>query len=142
MSRFWAQKVAIKKVMKFTLFIVYLLLKSHDLCKFHWFFKCNFLYMLIPPSIILMMCNKSIFTKFCLLPLFADFYITFTNFCHLLLFFSFSSANLFQFLPTFLLLFINEKYFCFFYFHLLTYTNPAILVEAMLQALILCLCLF
>ena len=43
MSTFWAQKIVLKKLMKFTRFFVFLLLKIHKTCKFHQFFKCNFL---------------------------------------------------------------------------------------------------
>ena len=42
------------------------------------------------------------------------------------------------FIETFILLFVNQKWF-FSFFHLLTFTNPTILLDAMLQALIFCL---
>ena len=39
----YAQKIAPRILIKFTLFIVSLLLRRHKACTFRQFFKCNFL---------------------------------------------------------------------------------------------------
>ena len=86
-STFFSQKIALKKSMKFTCFIVPLLLKSHKTCKVYWFLSTIFCAqnVLISPFLILPTSNKTFLPSFTiihnflpifilLLPLFATFY--------------------------------------------------------------------
>ena len=79
-----------------------------------------------------------LFAKFCQLsPLLNNFYTTFTNYYYFL----WPFAN-FYLILIFIVLFINQRwvlFLSFFYFHLLTYSNPSILLDATLQELMLCL---
>ena len=92
------------------------------------------------------------FTNFYhLLPNFTDFFTTFTNFYKLLpislIFITFHKLlpTFYHLLPTFVnshqifIIFHQSKMVLFHFFHLLTYTSPIILLDATLQALILCL---
>ena len=73
--------------MKFTRFIVYLLLKVEKHFIFYWFFNCRFLFSKCPATPIFHTFTKVIFTTFYYLP------VTFTNFCCLsLTFILFSPA--------------------------------------------------
>ena len=72
-------------------------------------------------------------------PLHTDFHTTFTNFHQFLL----RTNNFSQLLTNFYFIFHQLKIILFlFFFHLLIYTNPSMLLDAMLQSLILCLSLF
>ena len=95
--------------MKFTRFIVYLLLKSHIIVQI----SANFIdflsaifraqNMLIPPFLMLptFILLLPIFTNFCRLPpIFINFYTPFTNFHN----FPPTFTNFYHFLPTFILL--------------------------------------
>ena len=63
---FWAQEIPPKKPMKFTRFIVYLLLKvisKQKRCKFHKLFKCNLCAQNAPLSPFLMLSSTNNETK-------------------------------------------------------------------------------
>ena len=109
---------------------------------------------LLPPFFILLTCTKRTFTNFYLfLPTFILLLPTFTTCYHL----SPTCITFHQLIPISILLLLTFYYlsptlYCtltnrncsisFFLFHPLTCTNPTILLNAMLQALILCLSLF
>ena len=84
---FGLKKTALKKSIKLTCFIVYLLLKSHKTCRFHRFFKCNFWArnVLISPFLIRLKCTNSNFTEFYhLVSFLTNVYTTFITFYHFL----------------------------------------------------------
>ena len=130
-------------------------IKKCNFQQIHQFFKRNVWAQSIPlpPFLKVFLPTFSTFHQiFQLLPLLTDFYTTFTNFYHFLL----PSTN-FYYLPrtftnfyyisrTFTNFLINSsttfhqpKIVLFHFFHVLTFTNPTILLDAMLQVLILSL---
>ena len=89
-AQFGLKKLSLKNRWNLQVLYLILLLKTHEMCKFHGLFKCNIWAQneLILPFLILVMHTKSIFTNFCHLSL------LFSNFYHFLP----PSAN-FHYLP-------------------------------------------